>query len=1123
MKNLELQTSRPVVPMIYAYETPEIARHNGWVKIGDTEQAVDQRIAQQTHTADVEGNVVWQSEAVYDDGSGETFRDYDFHRYLQQNGIERKEGTEWFHIDAERAEDMLTSFKKHRTFDPRPLKYESVPYKLRPEQQKAVDDTAAYFNAHPNSKYLWNAKPRFGKTLSVYELARKLNAERVLIVTNRPVVATSWYHDYAKFVRGWDEGWYFACDSDELNKLKTDGDNGPMYFVETKSPLLQGARYFMFLSLQDLKGSEAFGGIYTKLDYVNKTDWDMLVIDESHEGVATIRTNVALDRLTRKWTLYLSGTPFKALASNEFSSDQIFNWTYVDEQAAKADWHGEGNNPYADLPRLHMYTYRMSDLVRDQVEQGFEYDDEPQEFAFDLNEFFSTDERGHFVHLAAVNEFIHALTTQKKFPFSTPELRDQLKHTLWLLDRVASARALATLLKNDPVFENYEVILAAGDGKIDADDDGRKSFDKVTEAIHGNPAKGVAPCDKTITLSVGQLTTGVTIPEWTGVLMLSNIESAALYMQAAFRAQNPALVMTYSRKEKKRVYLRKTDCYVFDFDPARTLDIYERFANGLYSSTASGNGTTEERKQHIRQLLNFFPVLGEDENGEMIELNAEQVLSVPRQIRSREVVRTGFMSNFLFQNVGIIFNAPKEVRDILGHLPAVGESKKESLPDDPAKDLDIDDDGNINVPNSVVIGTAADIFGDKKYGDDVEEIIKDNFGDTAAQTEAETKKQLNDIKTAVHASVDSIITDVRNHYGDDMRKSDIKSLDSAISSQVNREIDRKFTDFSIQKRMNEAARKEELAKSETSEQDAIINKKYDDLQKQAGNDFTKQVADAVSKVLTQSQTDAVQQVETRIQERKRDSFEDDMRDHLRGFARTIPEFLMAYGADNTITLQTFDQIVPDDVFKEVTGISLADFRLLRDGADYTADDGTTKHFNGHVFDEIVMDDSIVEFMNLKHKLANYFDESNKDIFDYVPPQKTNMIFTPRKVVKEMVDMLEEENPGCFDRDDATFADLYMKSGMYITEIVKRLYNSDRMKQLYPDSAARLSHIFAHQVYGLAPTEIIYRVCLSYILGFSDEIKIDKHNIRMCDALKYAKEGTLEKKLEEMFPALKNGA
>ena len=227
---------------------------------------------------------------------------------------------------------------------------------------------------------------------------------------------------------------------------------------------------------------------------------------------------------------------------------------------------------------------------------------------------------------------------------------------------------------------------------------------------------------------------------------------------------------------------------------------------------------------------------------------------------------------------------------------------------------------------------------------------------------------------------------------------------------------------------------------------------------------------------------------------------------------------MAYGLEGEVTLQSFDTIIPADVFKEVTSISLDDFRFLRDGGTYINEEtGQEESFEGHLFDPVVFNDSVNVFLSLRKKLANYFDESaTQDIFDFIPPQRTNQIFTPRKVVIQMVDTLEQENPGCFDDDSKTFADLYMKSGLYLAEIVKRLYRSDKMKAKYPDEQQRLDHIFSKQVFGLAPTEIIYRIVLSFLLGFSEDVKISKNNIRLCDSLLYAKDGSLEEKLKEVF-------
>lgn len=226
---------------------------------------------------------------------------------------------------------------------------------------------------------------------------------------------------------------------------------------------------------------------------------------------------------------------------------------------------------------------------------------------------------------------------------------------------------------------------------------------------------------------------------------------------------------------------------------------------------------------------------------------------------------------------------------------------------------------------------------------------------------------------------------------------------------------------------------------------------------------------------------------------------------------------MAYGDDET-TLENFDTLIPDEVFKDVTSISLEEFRFLRDGGNYTDEEtGETKHFDGNLFDPVVFNDSVKEFLRLKRKLANYFDESStEDIFDYIPPQKTNQIYTPKKVVIEMVDNLETECPECFEDSSKTFIDLYMKSGLYITEIVKRLFRSETLKREFPNKNERLKHIFANQVYGLAPTEIIYRIATAYILGFDEEITIKNHHLRQFDTLPSVQRGTLETDLDEVF-------
>ena len=1102
MNRPDIQTTKQVVPMLYGYSTPEVVRHNGWTKIGYTEQDVETRINQQTHTADIKWQLEWKGNATFDDGSGETFIDKDFHVYLRKSGIEQEKGknNEWFHVDGTTSKQMFRDFRENHGI----LKTTDavIPYKLREEQQSAVAMTVAYQAAHKDGEFLWNAKPRFGKTLSVYDFVQKTGAEKVLIVTNRPAIANSWFSDYAKFL-GSESGYLFVSEVDALKgKIGVLTREEYTHFLIGKDS--ENIKCIEFVSLQDMKGSIYFGGQYDKLGEVANMEWDILVIDEAHEGVDTYKTDVAFERIKRKFTLHLSGTPFKALANNKFADDAIYNWTYADEQKKKRDWDvsTEEENPYATLPQLNLYTYQMSEIIKDELQQGIEIDGETEEYAFDLNEFFAV-VNGKFNHESSVDKFLDAMTRQTKFPFSTEELRDELKHTFWLLDRVDSAKALAKKLKEHPIFKEYEIVLAAGDGKLDDDDETMKSYDKVVEAI--------AQHEKTITLSVGQLTTGITVPEWTAVLMLSNMQSPALYMQAAFRAQNPCLFKVGTS------FKRKENAYVFDFDPARTLTIFEQFANNLNPNTAKGGGTAEERKENVKELLNFFPVIGEDEQGELVELDAEKVLTIPRKIRSVEVVKRGFMSNFLFQNISNIFGAPKEVIDIITKFEPIEEPKsKVNLTEEVKKDLSLDENGEVALSDEFVIGRTHDVFGNKIY--DMTSQVQETMTQMK-QAPDKAQKAIDKLKEAVKQSaVKAVVDTAQSTYGSDMKVADKRQIESKLSHEADRMIDKLHTNYEIERNVIENQRViEQQARYENGKTSEQIDKEFEQKRKEAMEKFNAELTTAISDFAKECTKETVKTVETKKKEREKETIEDGVRDHLRGFSRTIPSFLMAYG-DNTVTLATFDTIIPDKVFLEVTSITLDQFKFLRDGGDYVEKEtGQTKHFDGQLFDSVVFDDSVKEFLALKKKLADYFDEKSvEDIFDYIPPQKTNQIFTPRTMVKKMVDMLEQENPGCFDMPDKTFIDLYMKSGLYITEIVKRLYQSDEMKKQFPDSKERLKHIFEKQVYGLAPTEIIYKIATSYILGFDEDTKDIKHNFRQLDALPYAKEGTLDEVLDKLY-------
>lgn len=948
---IKLNTAKQAFPMIYAYSTPQIADHNGWTKIGYTEeQDVETRIKQQTHTSDTLAKLEWKGAAIFDDGSGESFTDKAFHAYLRKLGVANKARTEWFHIDGPTGRSRFYDFRADRGI----LKaLDVIPYELRAEQEKAVGNTVAYYDKHDGGEYLWNAKPRFGKTLSVYDFCKRVQARSVLIVTNRPAIANSWYTDYTQFM-GEQSGFRFISETDSLK--------GKPYVLSREEWMKcdkTGVKgYIQFVSLQDLKGSVYFGGHFKKLKEIKDTEWSVLVIDEAHEGVDTLKTDAAFDQIKRKFTLHLSGTPFKALANDKFPDGAIFNWTYAEEQAAKRDWDdAKGDNPYASLPRLNLYTYQMSEIVKDEISRGIEIDGETEEYAFDLNEFFET-KNSKFVHNESVNKFLDALTTQTKFPFSTDELRHELKHTFWLLNRVDSAKALAIKLKEHPVFSQYEIIVAAGDGKLDDSDETQKSFDKVREAIANH--------DRTITLSVGQLTTGVTIPEWTAVLMLST--------------------------------------------------------------------------PNTKDELNINP-----------------------------------------------------------------------------------ETGDVEIPQEQVIGMAKDMFGDKIYATvedgTLDTQIKSAFDDAAAKSQDAAQSAFDDFKEKFKSeTVKSIIDIAKEKYQENIRVSDAKALEKGLNSQFDRAANKVYNSYQIEQNTAESDRLDALrSRHETGKSEAEIEAEFEQKKKELQDGLQEQLSDAVKSFIETSTQSVVETTEKKIKEREKAGIEDSVRDHLRGFSRTIPSFLMAYG-DDTVTLATFDAVIPNPVFLEVTSITLDQFRFLRDGGKYTdAETGEERDFAGNLFDPVVFDDSVKEFLRLKKKLADYFDEKSiEDIFDYIPPQKTNQIFTPKTMVKKMVDMLEAENPGCFDDPDKTFIDLYMKSGLYITEIVKRLYQSEQMKKQFPDPKERLRHIFEKQVYGLAPTEIIYHIALSYILGFNEDTKDIKHNFRQLDALPYAKEGTLQQKLDELF-------
>lgn len=1052
-KTQNIKSYQIVYPQIYSYTLTEFPENEGSQKIGYTERKnVEDRIKEQVNSAArrLKHETLWHAPAFFEDGKD--FLDKSFHKFLVKNGIEKKDdlGSEWFYFNGtpEKSKELFDLFRT-KGFAALQNTGKKIEYKLRFEQEVAVKKALEYFNKNEKGEFLWNAKPRFGKTLASYDLAKRLGANKVLIVTNRPAIANSWFDDFEMFV----DGYVFISETSSLKNRATLTREQHIAIKPIKPQIT-------FLSLQDLKGSKYFGGNYDKLCWVADLEWDLLIIDEAHEGVDTGRTDAAFDVIKRKHTLHLSGTPFKALANEKFSKEAIYNWTYLDEQKIKQLELEEGETgEHTDLPDLKLFTYRISQMIKDEVNEGIEIDNETRDYAFDLNEFFRAKDK-KFVHEDDVREFLKNLSTNKKYPFSTPELREELKHTFWYVgNRVDSVKALEKLLKEDPIFKDYKVIVAAGDGRSFEEEENdfkanESSFQKVKKAIAEN--------DKTITLSCGQLTTGVTIKEWTAVLMLTDIKTPSLYMQAAFRAQNP-----FKEFRNGELYFKKS-AYLFDFAPTRVLEIYDQFANGLNPKAVKGEITEKDREENIKELLNFFPVISEDVNGEMIELDANKVLTFPNALAATEIVQARFMTNLLFNDsLKGVFNFPKEVEDILDKM----QVEKNKRVQRSTNTLDLDDAKAVNNNKTKEINQNTEIIlGEKIFKTNTERVVDNLLELNAEQIQAD------ELVEKVSEVAEPLIAKYKEVYK--ATQAETKEVTNQIKEKVK-------------------ALAEEFNNAEVKDSEALKQRLIDTIE-----------LDFVTNKVTQKEDEKVEKVQK--------TKEDEIRDRLRSFTRTIPMFIMANDSKEEITIDNFDLEIDDNDFLELTSITKEEFHKLRDGFDYE-EDGERKTFQG-VFNKYRFNASIAEFRLKKDQFANYFTVE-EDIFELIPNQKTNQIFTPRNVVKMMIDQLEEHDPTLFTRTDSTFIDLYMKSGMYITEIVKKLFHNTRKH--YQSDEDSLKHILENQVYGLAPTPILHGITQSYIFGFDIENSISRNNFAQHDITPEAKEGKAKEKLQELFNLKEN--
>ena len=639
----ELFPPRPGALRIYAYAIRDNA-HAGLLKIGQTTRDVKARVAEQLQTAAIENYTILVDElAGRPDGS--TFSDHDVRRRLAEKGFEGTTG-EWVRCGEA---DVRTAITELRT-GAKLTGAHHLTFPMRAEQWAAVGKTHAYFHSiwsedmHAVPRFLWNAKMRFGKTFACYQLARKLGAKRVLVVTFKPAVEDAWQTDlltHADF-----DGWQYLS-------VKAGGDPRT---VSRAKPLVY------FGSFQDLLGRDAFGNIKAKNEWLHELKWDLVVFDEYHFGAwretakelfegeeaSVVRKAAATEYgadlevvnadlgelarpeseilpITTKAYLYLSGTPFKAMATGEFIEEQIFNWTYTDEQRAKEEFgrrSPHAPNPYAALPQMRLLTYQMPEELVVVASQG-----EFQEF--DLNTFFEASGTGasaQFVHASDVQKWLDIIRgaylpnsleqlktgTRPPFPYSDVRLLPYMQHAFWFLPTVASCHAMGVLLgaQHNPFWRDYTVVVAAGTSA----GIGLDALPPVRVAI------GSGFNTKTITLSCGKLTTGVTVPQWSSILMLRNLKSPETYFQAAFRVQSPWSLRNPEGDDPNREEVLKPVCFVFDFAPTRALRQLSEYGIGLNPGVANP-------EEAVKDLVSFLPVLAYD-GANMTQIDAGGILDI---------------------------------------------------------------------------------------------------------------------------------------------------------------------------------------------------------------------------------------------------------------------------------------------------------------------------------------------------------------------------------------------------------------------------------------------------------------------------------------------------------------
>ena len=646
--------------LIYVFAIND-EQHKDCLKIGETtideddgtnlynnaeslKEAAHKRIRQYTKTAGIAYQLLYTEISIFvRSGMIMTFNDKQVHKVLERSGIKRKEfegvtgADEWYCCDLETVKKAIAAVKKGETsLHPSDVTQGQSPIIFRPEQQEAIDKTRKRFKK--GNQMLWNAKMRFGKTLSALQVVKEEEFTRTLILTHRPVVDKGWFEDFGKI---------FYDRKDYHYGSRGNGEDFSVLEKLTKS----GGKYVYFASMQDLRGSEQVGGKFDKNNEIFKTPWDFVIVDEAHEGTKTELGQNVLKELIKPNTkvLQLSGTPFNLF--DDYSEEEIFTWDYVMEQKAKQAWAIDNPyepNPYASLPSINIYTYDLGNLMSEYMED---------EKAFNFREFFRTKDDDTFIHDKDVDRFLELLCKEDKdslYPYSNDTFRRIFRHTLWLVPGVKAAHALSAKLKVHPVFGMFQTVNVAGNG--DEDEENAEALKMVNKAIGEDPDETY-----TITLSCGRLTTGVSIKPWTAVFMMAGSfsTSAAQYMQTIFRVQTP--FTNHGRM--------KEQCYAFDFAPDRTLRVLAETAK----VSAKAGKQTEEDRRILGDFLNFCPIISID-GSQMKPYDVNKMMSQLKKAQIEQVVQCGFEDGALY-NDELLKLTDVELRDFDDLKKTIGTTK----------------------------------------------------------------------------------------------------------------------------------------------------------------------------------------------------------------------------------------------------------------------------------------------------------------------------------------------------------------------------------------------------------------------------------------------------------------